>query len=204
MNEDNDIIDRKDLDRPLFRGLSNESDEELFFLWWAYELLDAGFISLIERAESILLSNKISRTYIIHKELKTKVKEIIKNQVILHEHIYTPEYKIVWNTGRSDISKFIIGIGAQRNGKHKLITRAGVSMIECKPSFDHRGKTQQFIINQKWCYDKLGIFINLVIPETLFANTFCPKQYIFTPTGRQKTSIKFPVRTLEEFLNQPL
>ena len=60
--------------------------------------------------------------------------------------------------------------------------------------------TRLFSINQKWMYSEHGIYIQKVIPQKLFADTFTPKRYLMTDGGGQARKIKWDVKSLEEFV----
>lgn len=189
-----------DLSRPLYRGLLNESNEELAFLWWAFDLLDTGIIISIDRAQPFLLSESLINEYTEVRELKKSTKEEKKIQRLLRPHEYTPEYRIHWSREGSD--KFISKVYNKNKIKDKIIiTDNYSSYIECKPIFDQNNMTREFVINQKWMWNKYGIFVNLIIPQILFEATFSPKQYFLTATGRPKKNTQGFI-TLEQFLNK--
>lgn len=180
-----------------YRNISCDSDQEIFFLYWAFTLLDAGYIETIERAESYLLSEAVFETYTVTTKLKTKTKIEEKKLNILREHWYTPEFKIVASVAGEKLFKSII------NPEGLFFPKKPESweiIIENKPKFDQNSMTRLFKINQKWVYAKYQEMVNLVIPELLFEQTFTPKEYLKTATGKQR-KINFKVKTFEEWLN---
>lgn len=193
-----------------YRGLHWESPEELAFLQWAFELVDAGYIDTIERAKSFSLAGPLVSQYIKTTQLKTKVKEEHKEEILLNGHVYTPEYKITWNIDK--YQKFVndsyldgYNYNNSKNTKPFLVTHEKlgerISYVEVKPPFDQNNMTRLFKINQKWMWDKHKIFVNLIVPQELFEETFTPKAYLFTPTGKNRTITKWKVRSLNEYIN---
>jgi len=162
-----------------YRGIICDSEEEIFTLMWLWELKEKGFIESINRAESIKLSEPVLQQY--EKVLKTKTKTLSKT--ILREHIYTPEFEVKWI---KPLDFFYI--------------KDGISLIESKPKFDQNNMTRLFKINQKWVYEKYQILVNLFIPETVFENTFTPKEYLKTKTGKNR-KIKWEIKTIEQWLS---
>lgn len=76
-----------------------------------------------------------------------------------------------------------------------------ISFIEVKPSFDQNNMTRLAVLNQKWVFEKFGLFINIVIPEKLFAKTFTPKRYLTCDKSSVKRKIKYKnIISLDEFL----
>jgi hypothetical protein len=76
-------------------------------------------------------------------------------------------------------------------------------LIEIKPIFDQNNMTRLAIINQKWVMEKHGLFVNIVIPDKLFENTFTPKRYLRCDASSKERKLKFSnVKSLDEFLNQ--
>ncbi len=189
----------------IYRGIAYESDAERYALYYFFELQNAGIVKSIKRAESFNLSDKISVEYTQIKKTRKKEKIEQKLHTLLREHIYTPEFKIEWED--FDFNKFIWKNYDNRgekpygliSSKETHLNGFPITYIECKNKFDYQNMSRLFVINQKWVYEKLDIFINLFIPEETFKNTFTPLEYMKTPTGKDK-KINFEVRTLEQYL----
>lgn len=194
---------------PIYREIPYESDEELYFLMWAFELLDKNYIQSIERSESYPLTSGLYNEYTEVKQLKTKEKIVEKKQVLLNPSVYTPEFKIVWK--RPQCMKFVwlphmsskldvpfIGhwTGEERSNRGDIIT-----LIECKPDFDQNNMTRLFKSNQKFMWEKHRIFVNLVKTKEFFESTFTPTEYLITKTGKPR-KINFPVTTLEQYIDE--
>jgi hypothetical protein len=166
-----------------YRGIICDSYEEVYALYWLFELQDRGLIESINRSPSFELSRKVTQDYTEVIKLKTKTKIVSKSKTILREHIYTPEFEVVW--------KKDLGI---------MFCKNNVSYIEIKPLYDQNNMTRLFKINQKWMFAKHNILVNLLVPEKLFQETFTPKEYLKTATGKRR-KIKWKIKTFEEWIN---
>jgi hypothetical protein len=182
-----------------YNGILVDSQEEIMTIMYIEELIEAGYAEKLERAESIRLSERLENKYTQVVEMKTKTKEVEKNQVLLEEHVYTPEFIVTWNINRKHSLTDTFEYPFPQKFKKPFIEHGGKSWIEVKPSFDQNNMTRLFVINRKWCWDKHEIFINLVQPHKLFEETFTPKAWLTTPTGKQRV-MHWKVRSLEEYL----
>lgn len=181
-----------------YNGLPVDSQEEVMAIMFFEELMEHGYVEKIERAESIKLSERLENKYMQVVEMKTKTKEVEKNQVLLEDHVYTPEFVITWTLKGSELFtddiKFKVG-----KFEKPFVSQYWKSVLEIKPSFDQNNMTRLFVINRKWVWDRHQIFVNLVQPHKLFEETFTPTAYLKTPTGKDRV-IHWKVRTLEEYI----
>lgn len=184
-----------------YEGIEYESNEELLVIQWLLELQEAGYVEKIGRAQTFELSTGWSNSYYEEKQLKTKTKEVLKVQTLMQGHVYTPEFRIVWNndklvdkkwTPMQKFTKTLIGDYEEK----ELVT-----YLEIKPAYDQNNMTRLFKLNQKWMYDKHGIYVNLLEPYSLFTKTFTPEAAKLTPTGKPRKVNWEPVRTIQEYLN---
>lgn len=183
----------------VYLGIPYDSLEEMAFLQWANELKIAGYILSIERAESFLLCDAMQINYA--QQLVTKSKPM--QQTILHGHSYTPEFKILWaNKAAGKITQHLnvpkkmtsILLGTPQAGGSKCET-----YIEIKPLFDQNNMERLFKLNQKWMWDKHKVFVNLIKCPELFEESFTPKEYLITRTGKKRL-IKWKVKSVQSFL----
>jgi len=186
-----------------------DSPEEAYTSWYLDELVDKGYvIKYKHQPESYTLFAK--RTYQYSKQLKTKVK--IMDSTLLQEHVYTPDFEVIWRKYLSNKNPFIKDIENVKLDKIAPLWSAEVwsersdafctvkSVWEVKPLFDRNNMTRLFTINQKWMYDKYGIYVQKIIPQKLFRDTFTPKKYLLTDRGKQKRKLTFVPRTLSEYM----
>ena len=178
--------------------------EEVYFSWYLDELTEAGFVIKYEHQPSpIRLSPKVS--YRWEKPMKTKTKKM--NSALLQEHVYTPDFKVTWDDAAHAV--FFKDVNSVKNhndcyfwAETCLLELVWDSYLEIKPSFDLNNMTRLFSINQKWIYDKLGLYVQKIVPVKLFMETFTPQRYLKTDQGKQERKLLYYPRTLKEFLNK--
>lgn len=189
---------------PQIKGIYNqipyESDNELHCLYLLFELKEAGYIEKIERAQTFSLTEGFKNTYL---ERDKKGKEVQKSQIILRPSVYTPEFKVTW-TNKGSI--FHSSIDTNEKVTNSFIShkekRKNITYIEAKSSgFDFNNMTRLFKSNQKFLFDKYGIYINLFQPEDWFKKYFTPEKYLKTKTGKPR-KIKFEVKSLKNFIEE--
>jgi hypothetical protein len=161
-----------------------DSKEEEAFDAWLHEAEKANIVTGIRyHPEPFLLSRRVSMK--VKEILKTKTKIIDK--FLLHPHKYTTDFS------------FSI---SSRNLSNFFITYSGVCFVDIKGSFSKHGDQKQFSINQKWVYDKYGIYINKVVPEKLFTRTFLPESCRLTPKTRKHVKKYIGCKNIKEFMIQ--
>ena len=177
-----------------------DSKEELYFSFWLEELEQAGYINSWNNAKTYQLGEKIVNKYT--EQLKTKSKE--KEQTILNGCEYTPDFEINWNEKANNLFYTHITNGIKTN-LDLLITDGenisiNTSIVEIKANFDNNNMTRLNGINRKWMYQKYSVFVNLVKVPDIFKDTFTPKKYLVTDTGKQIRLIHLQTRSLEEYI----
>lgn len=200
------MASKQQKEKQIYQGIEVDSQEEIAVLMWLYELKKQGYIENICRAQSFQLSDPVEHTYTYREQLKTKEKVVEKKQVLLNGHYYTPEFKVLLTQRGNNLLAWRKCIN--HNQKHdKVFTsvweedEGSIVYIEVKPKWNANNMTRLFKLNQKWVFAKYGIHINLIIPETLFASTFTPKEYLKTSTGKIR-KISWKIKTLEEFVEK--
>lgn len=181
-----------------------DSNEELYICWYLEELYSKGYIKEFTRqgAESYILSLKKDVSYI--KKIKKRTNEIVHgSKVLLHSHIYTPDFDILWD--KSALGKFIslneveFALGRVPFYVHQAEDYL-YSCIEVKPEWNAFNMTRLFTLNQKWVHDKWGVFVQMVQPVPLFKKTFTPNRYLLTDKSMVPRTLKHKPRTFEEYL----
>lgn len=188
-----------------YNEIEFDSHEEMHFYWWCQELQEAGYIDRITpQPEAFQLSSFEKRTHI--KQMK-RVEDKVLSHKILNDHKYTYDFDIdVKEKGMKVLFTDIDKRGHfEKSEFNKLFSQNGMCRIEVKPVYDQNNMTRLAIINQKWVMYRYQQFINIIIPEKLFKDTFTPKKYLFTDKSKKKRKIKFKVTLLEEYikLNTP-
>jgi hypothetical protein len=182
-----------------YNGIAIDSQEEIMAIMYFEELIDAGYVEKLERAQTYPLSQRFENCYNQVVEMKTKAKVVQKKQVLLEEHVYTPEFTVRWlNAGATLFVNRLVDLNTKKLNRPFIGTFN--TLIEVKPGFDQNNMTRLFKINQKWMWEKYQLYVNLIQPHKLFEETFTPKAYLTTPTGKQRV-IHWKVRTLKEYVN---
>lgn len=151
---------RKEKKKLICDDIEFDSKEEIDFYKWAKELQAKGFISKFEyHPKSLELSERVVKT--IEVKLKTKTKE--KEKFLLNPHIYTADF-ILW----------INNSFANLNTGFEATPNTNQVWIDVKGTWNKYESDTKFSINQKWVFQKYGIFINKVIPKKLFKKSFAP------------------------------
>ena len=196
--------------------LKCDSNEEMYFTWWLYELKLNGCIISYSRSETIRLSDGISDTYIHEKPGKKTIKREVRNQTILDSKDYTPDFDIQWAPHAKGIF-FHELFGDERTKKeyimhgepeyaHEENPSVYFSKVEVKPAFDYQNMTRLAKTNISWVFEAKGLIINLIIPTgkkgCLFDLTFTPRRYFMQDQDSTKTRkiTKFKPKTFEEFI----
>lgn len=192
-----------------YKGTLMESQEEAWFAMWLEELRRNGYIISWDKVtKSIELTKPVKFSYIKETELKTKIKRETKEFTLLNGMTYTPDFSIYWSP--KGWEKFASNLTTPKKDAqffaHHLITD---TYVEIKPKFDQNNMTRDFITKQKFIYDKLKLFVNLIFPEELFEDTFMPEEAKLDFIYKVNTKIKkkgewktnYIPKTLNEFLS---
>lgn len=158
-----------------------KNNEELYFSYYLDELKEQGLIESYEyEPESFLLSDEITFNYTKTTVLKTKTKVENKTKALLHKHSYTPDFVIKPSSKGNGINifgwnleEFPLFITSGKVGEYAR------SYIDVKGAFSKNLSTSvTFPLNQKWMYQKYGIYVQKIKPFDLFKQTFMPKLVI--------------------------
>ena len=181
--------------------MNYNSNEEMYFEWYLNDLIKNNIVTRF-LYESNTFTLSIAKKYIYTKKLITKVKPIELS--LLDEHVYTPDFLIEWNTSSNGLFYRYIenegyitkppffAIKSLKNGKP-------YTFFEVKGTFDRNNMTRLFKINQKWLYDKYGLYVHQVTIPDLFKYTFTPERYLHTDSSRQLRKINFGIKSFDEY-----
>lgn len=147
-----------------------DSDEEFHFYHWLIEAEKFGMIDSWEyHTEPFGLSGPVS--IIMEKKMKTKTKTIQKH--LMRDHKYTPDFKIkiVYQEFRGVVKKaFQFPPPDWKDGIAFL-------RIDVKGEWCGRHKSgREFSINQKWMFQRYGIYIHKIVPKIFFKKTWVPDE----------------------------
>lgn len=176
-----------------------DSKEELYFSWYLDELYEAHYILSYEsQPRNLILSMPVfhNRT----KQLKTKTKKITKT--LLREHGYIADFKIEWIRDKSHCLFYHnITCNADLN-KIPFIANNHDSIIEIKPAFSRFNMDRVFSLNQRWLYQRHGIYVQKIIPVKLFEATFTPRKYRLTDKTNKQRKLKYQPKSFNDFISQ--
>ena len=198
------------LEKNIYKGIIFDSREEVWFAMWCEELKQAGLIRYWHKEiESIEVIPSYSLQYNKITELKTRTKAEAKSFKLLNNLSYTADFEISFTNEGFDIFVSPINENIKPDRYFFCYNPKNMCIIEVKPSFDQHGKTARFSLLQKMIWHNLGIFVDLIIPEDLFRDTFMPQEAISDfkikratakkRVGEWKTS--YIPKTLKQFLN---
>ncbi len=181
-----------------YLNLEYESFVELSCIYFAEELIKAGFVDRIERSPSYLLCDPVQHTYV--EQLKRGSKSV--TQTIQNGVSYTPDFDIYFTD--KAIGKFIWVMGSTAKYEKNLLVAQNIgnlyrASLEVKPDFQRNSTTPKSVQSMKWLFQKHGIFINLFRPNRIFEGLFVPDKYKITERGSLRV-MKFQVRNLHEYL----
>lgn len=127
----------------------------------------------------------------ILKQLKTKTNE--EDIFLFHPHKYTPDFEF---TVVSDYLKTVF--------KYPHVGRYGsyVIFVDVKGCFNPYGDSKQFSINQKWMFQKFGLYVEKIVPEKLFKKTWAPDVCRWTERQHKPVKKYIGVLTVGEFVQR--
>lgn len=197
-----------------------DSNEEYYSLWYINELIRHNILTEVEyHPQAFQLSDSVYNYYNESKTKKGKTSTIPVFREVMKAHIYTADWKLVWNTNEN-IDRFVTRYDEKLKGKvsrffmAKMIGSKLTSYIDIKgASVNPRmsSSSTTFSLNQKWVYSKYGIYVQKVIPISnttkamrttssgLFVSTFTPARYLRTDADTMNRKIHYKPRTFTEF-----
>jgi hypothetical protein len=189
-----------------YKNIPVDSFAERYTLMWLFELEKFGFIRNIRRADSFMLFETVTRNWV--RRLKTK--SVPEVETLLSSHLYTPDFTFEVTDKGLELSLFT-GIKSteklrQRNRFNLICNepqdRKYTCLIETKGTgFRLRSNTtEKFHVDQKWLWSRYGLYVNLFIPEKVFALTFTPTEYRFTEKLKKPRKIDWEIRTIQEYI----
>lgn len=172
-------------------------DEYHFYLW----ILDGKELGLIKEAKFYPKAFELSDIITYNKEMVLKTKTKIVKKKLLAPHVYTADAIV-----RFDILfKTLFPSTA-------FVEHEGIAWFDVKPSVNPKyikyGSSKTFPLNQKWVYQRHGIYINRVMMKVLFHQTWCPhtvrtgkkipvyKQWLGSKTKEDIKNMIFENRTI--------
>lgn len=180
-----------------------DSNEEWYFSWYLQELQETGYIERIKyHPKSFSLFEKIDISFI--EKLKTKERKAFRQ--LLKPHKYQADYLIIWTLKAENLfwskDKYYNPFGypfilTDISGEVK----SKRSIVDIKGTFNKNESWTKFSINQKWVFERYGIYIQKLIPIKLFKASFTPKRYLTTDKSGKPRKLDYKPLTLAEYVS---
>ena len=162
-----------------------KSDEEFFFYNWLLEGQENGLITDIDyQPEPYLLTPRATTTY--NKIVRGKEKHVEK--FLFNPHKYTTDFKF---SVASSLKEYFI---------HSMYFDRCTIIVDIKGVFNKYGDPKQFSMNQKWVYDKYGVYVEKIVPDKFFKKTWCPEICRYTPVKKNPVKKFIEIPTVQEFI----
>lgn len=189
------------------------NDEEKYFSDYLFELQEAGFIyDIVYQPKAKILFEGLTVNRNKEKVLKKGTIIVQEDFILLQPHKYTPDFLFKWTPKGIPL---VNTIGNFVKGK-PFIANTGItgvnsdmllSVIDTKGTFANSKNSSAltFPLNQKWIFQQYGIYVQKIVvgnSKGIFKDTFCPKTYITTPKKGIARTIHFPVRTIEQYIDE--
>lgn len=179
-----------------------DSKEEQYFVWYLDELKSAGVIEHWERPQPFILADNVQASF----GLKPK------KRVILRSQIYTPDFLVVWSPAYRDRIFSVLsldGVDSPKDAK-ALLMPAKIedgkfkTYLEVKGGFTDHDESRIYSILKKWVFAKYQVLVHTVKvsskPDSIFAKTFCPKNFLTTDKTKKPRKINFNPKSLDDYL----
>ena len=174
------------------------SKEEWYFSLYLEELVINGYVDKWwYEPKAFILSEPVTYKWIKETQLKTKIRKENKESTFLRGHEYTPDFVLRW----TDLGKYTLWSTTGLTRPFYADSK-GYSFVDTKGVFNRHESSVKFRINQKWLWDKLGIYVQEIVPSKLFAKTFTPNRYLRTDGDTKKRSFKWKAVSLKEYFDK--
>jgi hypothetical protein len=177
-----------------------DSQEELYFSWYLEELANKNVIVKWDyHPKPFILSDRIIHTY--SKKLKTK--SIIKDSVILNDHKYQADFLIHWNPEWNGL--IFMNLDEDLYNRDFVFIAQGnnnFSVVDVKGTFSgpHNNSAVTFPLDQKWVYQKYGIYVQKIMPSYLFKESFTPIRYLLTDESGRARKLDYKPISITQYL----
>ena len=153
-----------------FDGITFDSRQEMYFYWWAKELFLKGMVAKINvQPEFILFGGR----------------EYCRQELTLKKHVYHADFCIDWTDKgmKTLFSKKDFPLVKNHDRTYieiKPIILADSTAVKKGPGRPRKvkidpNKREYFSrMNIKWVLDKFGVYVQVVVVENLFKDTFYP------------------------------
>jgi len=140
-----------------------DSNEEREFEAWCKDAFNLGMLSdVVYHPPSFQLSPRQS----IQKTVQMKSKTKLVDAFLFHPHEYTADFQL-------SLTEYGKGFLGERG--LFLTPCLNKMFVDVKGGFNIYNDDKSFSINQKWVFEKHGVFIYKIVPKKWFAKTWVPE-----------------------------
>jgi len=169
-----------------------DSDEEYLFLSWYEEAESIGLIGNLVRQPEFPLSPRQAI------QLKAPTKnnpDKVKERFLLHPHSYKADFSFETVMDIDSLGNYVPAINRLASSPkghlmHTVYAERFICLVDVKGGFSNGRSANSsditFPINQKWVYDKYGIFVNKAVINSkkgLFKEFWAPEEAFATIKG---------------------
>lgn len=200
-----------------------DSKEELMFSYYLSELKEKGFLLGIEYQPQAF---ELAHETCVEARESTKKDETIKSITLTRSHIYTSDFKLLWDDSARGVlfwerygtygKNFFPYRKSHAQNFIPFYADNNVTYVDIKGEYVGRSNTSgvTFGLNQKWTIQAYGIFVQKVVvslsDKGLFARTFTPRTVITNEVYKVKTKdkevgdskLKYQPILLEQWIKQ--
>lgn len=158
-----------------YNGIAVDSVEEWQFFCWLDEAKDLGIvIDYTYQPDEFLLVEKQYYTPVYNNPKQ-------KEKLLFREHIYTADFKIVFNRAYGEILSSVFKIADSMVDK---TTNSITVWLDIKGSFNNFAGDRVFSVHQKIMQEKFNVCIHKIVPKEVFKSLGIPLACLKTPTGK--------------------
>ena len=174
--------------RDQFHNIDVECDsiEECDFIEWCSEAANLGIIQDYEyQPQPIKLFDSVE--YVNFDK---------KKRVLLRDHIYSPDFciKFIPKASRILCKAFKLSLQDSQAESFQVY-------LDIKGTFQRNDGGRAFSINQKWVFQKTGIYIVKVVPKDFFKVCGCPQSCFLTKKTNKPRKAYQGCQPLEQVFN---
>ena len=151
-----------------------DSIEECDFIDWCSEAASKGLIiDFTYQPEPIKLFDAV--------KYKTFDK---KDRTLFREHIYSPDFIVEFDPRSSQTLCKAFKLSYEDSQKESF-----QAYLDVKGTFQRNDGGRSFSLNQKWVYQKTGIYVQKIVPKEFFKLYGCPLNCFITRKTKKKRKI---------------
>ena len=164
-----------------------DSIEECDFLAWCSEMAQQKLIyDFTYQPESIKLFDKVD--YIAYDG---------KKKSLFREHVYSPDFIIQINPRTSNI------LCKELKIPYEAMNLESFSVyLDVKGTFQRADGGRAFSLNQKWVYQKTGIYVMKLVPKEFFKKCGCPSNCFLTQKTKKLRKMYSGMKDIKQIFNE--